>query len=238
MHGWSLYAVFTAHMVCMAVAMRQRVGGLPITRQINSPMSIMKVNPQLGVAAYIMWTFTVLSALDVFRRKMWGTFYVSHFSFFPAMSLTLFHNRPRNLPWLAAAIGFFYIDAGTRFWMKFMRKSKVEAAEALPGGVAKLTISTGASMAYEPGQYVWIAFPGLEGPEPLPGFSCARNAGWRAAACPGAAARLVRCTRADASVAPTAQSTRTAFRRATRRATPRTRCTSKTWGLAPGPRRW
>lgn len=35
------------------------------------------------------------------------------------------------------------------------------AAEALPGGVAKLTVQTGKSMPYEAGQYVWIAFTAL-----------------------------------------------------------------------------
>jgi NAD(P)H-flavin reductase len=170
-HGWSLYTVFFAHMVCMAHGMRQRVDGLPITRQVDSPMSIMAVNPALGIAAFVMWTVTAFSALDVIRRNAWGFFYLSHFSFFPALSLTLFHNRPRNLPWIAASVGFFYIDVGTRAWMKFMRKSKVEAAEVLPGDVAKLTISTGKSMAYEAGQYVWLALPGLPGPEPLPSLS-------------------------------------------------------------------
>jgi len=55
--------------------------------------------------------------------------------------------------------------------MKFMRKSKVEKAEALPGGVAVLTISTGDSMAYEAGQYIWLALPGLKCTEYLPSFS-------------------------------------------------------------------
>ena len=83
LHGWTFFAVITAHMICMATAMRQRVGGFPIVRQIDSKMDIMRVNPQLGVAAYIMWTFTVLSALDIMRRKNWGYFYAAHFAFFP-----------------------------------------------------------------------------------------------------------------------------------------------------------
>lgn len=58
-------------------------------------------------------------------------FYASHFAFFPAVVFSLFHNRPRNLPWFAAAAGFFYIDIGTRFYMKFMRKSKGARAAAL-----------------------------------------------------------------------------------------------------------
>lgn len=37
----------------------------------------------------------------------------------------------------------------------------VVAAEVLPGGVAKLTVQTGATMPYEAGQYVWIAFTAL-----------------------------------------------------------------------------
>ncbi len=102
---------------------------------------------------------------------------------------------PVNLPWLAASAGFFYIDAGApvhqaasgtrlpclltrrvrtagiRGYMKFMRKSAVREAAVLPGGVAKLVVSTGDSMAYEPGQYIWIAFPGLPGPEALPSLS-------------------------------------------------------------------
>jgi predicted ferric reductase len=170
-HGWSTYGVFFAHMVCMSVGMRVRIDGVPITRQLNSPMSLLKVNPQLGVAAFILWTFSVASTFNVFRRGSWGMFYAAHFSFVPAMSLTLFHNRPRNLPWLLASVGFFYVDAGVRFYMKFMRKSKVEAASVLPGGVVKLTISTGASMAYEAGQYVWLALPGLPCSEMLPSLS-------------------------------------------------------------------
>ena len=55
--------------------------------------------------------------------------------------------------------------------MKFMRKSEVREASALPGGVAKLVISTGDGMVYEPGQYVWIAFALKDGPEALQSLS-------------------------------------------------------------------
>ena len=55
--------------------------------------------------------------------------------------------------------------------MKFMRKSEVREATALPGGVAKLVISTGDNMEYEPGQYVWIAFALKDGPEALQSLS-------------------------------------------------------------------
>ncbi len=170
-HGWALYSIFFAHMVCMAHAMRLRINGQPVTRQIDSPMTIFGVNPSLGIAAFCMWTVVVGSSFSIFRRSAYGLWYANHFSFFPAIVLTLFHNRPRNLPWLAASAGFFYIDAGIRGYMKFMRKSRVVKAEVLPGEVAKLTIQTGNSMAYEPGQYVWLALPGLKGPEPLPGIS-------------------------------------------------------------------
>ena len=55
--------------------------------------------------------------------------------------------------------------------MKFMRKSEVREATALPGGVAKLVVSTGDNMVYEPGQYVWIAFALKDGPEELQSLS-------------------------------------------------------------------
>jgi ferredoxin-NADP reductase len=51
--------------------------------------------------------------------------------------------------------------------MKLLRKSEVRDALVLPGGVAKLVVSTGNKMAYEPGQYVWIAFALKDGPEAL-----------------------------------------------------------------------
>jgi hypothetical protein len=93
MHGWAFYFVIFAHMVCMAVAMRQRVDGQPVVRQIDDKMSIMQVNPQLGVAAFIMWSYVVFSSFNVFRRLAYSMWYANHFAFFPAVVLTLFHNR-------------------------------------------------------------------------------------------------------------------------------------------------
>jgi ferredoxin-NADP reductase len=61
--------------------------------------------------------------------------------------------------------------AGIRGYMKFMRKSEVREATALPGGVARLVISTGDNLVYEPGQYVWIAFALKDGPEALQSLS-------------------------------------------------------------------
>ena len=55
--------------------------------------------------------------------------------------------------------------------MKLLRKSEVREAVVLPGGVAKLVVSTGDKMAYEPGQYVWIAFALKSGPEALQSLS-------------------------------------------------------------------
>jgi predicted ferric reductase len=170
-HGWAFYSIIFAHMVCMAVGIQVRVEGMPIVRQVDDTLSIMKINPALGIVSFILFTITVLSSLEYFRRHHWGKFYVTHFAFFPAVVFALFHARVFNLPWLAAAAGFFYIDVGIRFHMKFMRKSKVEAAAVLPDGVVKLTISTGNSMAYEAGQYVWLALPGVVGAGPLAGFA-------------------------------------------------------------------
>jgi len=170
-HAWALYAVFFAHMVCMSIAMRTRINGYPIVRQINDKMDVFKVNPQLGIAAFILWSWLMFTSFDYFRRKAWGMWYLNHFTFFPAVLLTLFHNRPVLLPWSAAAAGFFYVDAGIRGYMKFMRKSEVKEASVLPGGVAKLVVSTGDNMVYEPGQYVWIAFALKDGPEALQSLS-------------------------------------------------------------------
>ena len=55
--------------------------------------------------------------------------------------------------------------------MKLLRKSEVREAVVLPGGVAKLVVSTGDKMSYEPGQYVWIAFALNNGPEALQSLS-------------------------------------------------------------------
>ena len=55
--------------------------------------------------------------------------------------------------------------------MKLLRKSEVREVMVLPGGVAKLVISTGDNMVYEPGQYVWIAFALEGGPEVLQSLS-------------------------------------------------------------------
>ena len=92
-HGWALYSVFFAHMVCMSVAMRTRIEGYPIVRQVNSKMSIIMVNPQLGIAAFILWSWLMMTSFDYFRRTAWGMWYLNHFTFFPAVVLTLFHNR-------------------------------------------------------------------------------------------------------------------------------------------------
>jgi len=78
-HAWALYAMFFAHMVCMTVAMRTRINGFPIVRQINSPMSILRVNPQLGVAAFILWSWLMMTSFDYFRRKAWGMWYLVRF---------------------------------------------------------------------------------------------------------------------------------------------------------------
>jgi len=88
LHGWAFFAVITAHMACMATAMRQRVHGYPITRQIDSPMNVTMVNPQLGIAAYILWSFVAFTSLDFVRRANWGMFYAMHFSFFPGEKLS------------------------------------------------------------------------------------------------------------------------------------------------------
>jgi ferredoxin-NADP reductase len=55
--------------------------------------------------------------------------------------------------------------------MKLLRKSEVREAVVLPGGVAKLVVSTGDKMVYEPGQYVWVAFALKDGPEALQSLS-------------------------------------------------------------------
>ena len=170
-HGWAFYWILCAHMVCMSVAIRERVNGFPIVRQLDDPMELTKINPALGVASFLCFTVTVLSSLEYIRRNYWGKFYLTHFSFFPAVVLALFHSRIFTLPWTVAAAGFFYIDVGTRFYMKFMRKSKVEAAEVLPEGVVKLTLSTGATMPYEAGQYIWLALAAVPGAGPLAGFA-------------------------------------------------------------------
>lgn len=111
-HAWAFYAMIFAHMVCMAVAMRTRIDGFPITRQISDRMDVFKVNPQLGIAAFILWSHLMFSSFDKFRRMAWGMWYLNHvrasatmlagsaltqpfpqFTFFPAVMLTLFHNR-------------------------------------------------------------------------------------------------------------------------------------------------
>ena len=75
-HAWAFYAMIFAHMVCMAVAMRTRIDGFPISRQISDRMDVFKVNPQLGIAAFILWSHLMVSSFDKFRRMAWGMWYL------------------------------------------------------------------------------------------------------------------------------------------------------------------
>lgn len=167
-HGWWLYALMAAHVVCQIVAVQVRVDtsagvSTPVVRLLTDALSLNEVNPALGVAAFILWSVVAFGSFEYFRRRWWGKWYLSHFSFVPALVLSLFHARVAMLPWVIASLLCFYIDAGTRGWMKFMRRTTVVAAEVLRGSeahVVKLTLSTGKSMAYKPGQYVWIAVGG------------------------------------------------------------------------------
>lgn len=170
-HAWALYGVFVAHMVCMAVALRTRIDGQVIVRQLSDTVDAMQVNPRFGVAAFVLWTWVMVTSLSVFRRKAWGVFYAGHFVFLPAAVMTLLHTRPANGAWLIPAAVTFFVDLLIRGYMKLLRKSEVRDALVLPGGVAKLVVSTGNRMAYEPGQYVWIAFALKDGPEALQSLS-------------------------------------------------------------------
>lgn len=170
-NGWAFYGVLFAHMVCMAVGMNKHPRhGVPL-RQISDPLSLSQINPALGIIAFICYSIVVFSSLERFRRHYWGKFYVTHFWFIPGAVCALFHARVFDFHWLASAFFFYAVEVGIRFYTKFMRKSKVEDAKVLPGGVVKLTLSAGATMPYEPGQYVWIALTGVTGAGPLAGFA-------------------------------------------------------------------
>jgi ferredoxin-NADP reductase len=180
-----------AHMVSMAGAMRTRIDGQAVVRQLHDAVDPMQVNPRFGVAAFVLWTWVMVTSLSYFRRKAWGWFYAGHFIFLPAAVMTLLHTRcvasvrsalchcsrprstcrPAHGPWLIAAAVTFFTDLCIRAYMKFMRKSEVREATVLPGGVAKLVVATGNGMVYEPGQYVWIAFVLKDGPELLQSLS-------------------------------------------------------------------
>lgn len=92
-HAWALYAVFVAHMVCMAAALRMRIDGQAIVRQVNDTVDSMQVNPRFGIAAFVLWTLVMVTSISYFRRKAWGLFYVGHFAFLPAAVMTLLHTR-------------------------------------------------------------------------------------------------------------------------------------------------
>ena len=92
-HAWALYCTMVAHMVCMAVAMRTRIDGHAIVRQLHDAVDPMKVNPRFGVAAFVLWTWVMVTSLAYFRRKAWGWFYAGHFIFLPAAVMTLLHTR-------------------------------------------------------------------------------------------------------------------------------------------------
>lgn len=145
-HAWALYCVFAAHMACMAVAMRTRIDGHAVVRQLKDAVDSEKVNPRFGVAAFVLWTWVMVTSLNFVRRKAWGVFYAGHFVFLPAAVMTLLHTRPANGPWLIATAVSLFTDFTIRAWMKLFRKSYVREATVLPGGVAKLVISTGDKM--------------------------------------------------------------------------------------------
>ncbi len=92
-HAWALHCVFVAHMVCMAVALRTRIDGQVIVRQLNDTVDSMQVNPRFGVAAFVLWSWVMVTSLSYFRRKNWGLFYAGHFVFLPAAVMTLLHTR-------------------------------------------------------------------------------------------------------------------------------------------------
>ncbi len=80
-------------MVCMAVALRTRIDGQVIVRQLNDTVNSMQVNPRFGVAAFVLWSWVMVTSLSYFRRKNWGLFYAGHFVFLPAAVMTLLHTR-------------------------------------------------------------------------------------------------------------------------------------------------
>ncbi len=63
-HAWALYSVFVAHMVCMAVAMRTRIDGHAIVRQLHDAVDSMQVNPKFGIAAFILWSWVMVTSLN------------------------------------------------------------------------------------------------------------------------------------------------------------------------------
>ena len=80
-------------MVCMAVALRTRIDGQAIVRQVNDTVDSMQVNIRFGIAAFVLWTLVMVTSISYFRRKAWGFFYVGHFVFLPAAVMTLLHTR-------------------------------------------------------------------------------------------------------------------------------------------------
>jgi hypothetical protein len=89
-HAWALYCVFVAHMVCMSVALRHPNSSL---RQLSDTVDSMKVNVRFGVAAFVLWSWVMVTSLSYVRRKAWGMFYAGHFVFLPAAVMTLLHTR-------------------------------------------------------------------------------------------------------------------------------------------------
>ena len=58
-----------AHMVSMAGAMRTRIDGQAVVRQLHDAVDPMQVNPRFGVAAFVLWTWVMVTSLSYFRRK-------------------------------------------------------------------------------------------------------------------------------------------------------------------------
>jgi hypothetical protein len=77
----------------MAVALRTRIDGQATVRQLNDTVDSMQVNPRFGIAAFVLWSWVMVTSVSYFRRKAWGLFYVGHFVFLPAAVMTLLHTR-------------------------------------------------------------------------------------------------------------------------------------------------
>jgi hypothetical protein len=118
-------------------------------------------NLYFGPIAAFFWTCLIIGALPYFRRKFFDSFYFLHIQFFFMANIaTVFHARGQVVPWLAASLLPFYIDATIRLMAKLSTVTPV-SMEVIGDNITKLVFKVEGfprpTFKYHPGSYIWLS---------------------------------------------------------------------------------
>eukprot|EP00123_Amoebidium_parasiticum_P017474 comp23864_c2_seq2/m.41797 comp23864_c2_seq2/g.41797 ORF comp23864_c2_seq2/g.41797 comp23864_c2_seq2/m.41797 type:complete len:329 (-) comp23864_c2_seq2:413-1399(-) len=102
-----------------------------------------------------------LTALPPIRRRLFETFYFTHFMFISFIVATLLHKPDDLYVYVLPPLALYVIDRALRFQLSWYFSGKVHSVTALPGGVTKVTVDARwmSHLNYRAGQYVFVYFP-------------------------------------------------------------------------------